>query len=206
MNWGRRIILLASVLALGAVVPAAPALAETPTLAATCGVDIVTDGVRAPRITVDGSFQLAGSASASVRVGEQVVASGFQFRVALDWAVLGPELTSRGVTRFDNGSMLAAWLDWVENGVQDWPIALDRYTEYPDIAGFPVEQLGTGISTAPLDLELRAPVAPGVVELSNYGDVYVDLHKYTSPQVAVTARCVPVAGQDQRYGQVTVLP
>lgn len=201
MNWRQRIGLLASVVVLGSAVPATPALAATTTFVASCEVDITTDGVAAPPITVRGGFQLTGSPSPTVRVGEPVVATGFQARLLLDWNRLAPEMASRGVTHL-SGGLLAAWFDWVENGVADWPVPLAG--EYPT---FPVEQLATGISTVPQDRELRAPAAPGTVQLSNYGDFYVDLHKYDSPQVTVIVHCSPLFDwQNPRYGEVTVLP
>lgn len=201
MNWRRRTALLASVVVLGSVVPAAPASAATTTFVANCEVDITTDGVEAPPITMMGGFQLTGSPSPTVRVGQQVVATDFQARLLLDWNKLGPEMASRGVTHL-SGNLLAAWFDWVENGVPDWPVPLSGQYQT-----FPVEQLASGISTVPQDLELRAPVAPGTVQLSNYGDFYVDLHKYDSPQVTVIVHCSPLFDwQNPRYGEVTVLP
>lgn len=196
----RRVAVLVCVLVLGFGALTAPVSAETRTLAASCAVDIFTDGVAAPRFSVAGSFQLTGSAPASVHVDEPIVFTGVQLRLALDWEVLRPELESRGVTEL-SGWLLRSWFSRVQDGVDDWPVPIEG-----DFTTFPVERFGSGIATVAQDRELLPAVEPGAIEWANYGDVYVAFRKYDSPQVAVHVHCVPDAGQDHRYGTTTVLP
>lgn len=192
---------------LGAIVTAmsvvaAPAGAATGDLAASCEIQLRTNGGPYSTLTVRGGYRLLGSLPATSPSTAPLTADGWGISVRLDLDVLGPELARRGVTRFDQGIVSAAYLSVHHNGVEDWP-------QKPggDLGrDIPVDRFATGV-TGPVSNERVYPgddAIPGHWRFASYGDLWLSFHKSSDPQTYMGVHCTADPGQDLFWGETVV--
>lgn len=199
----RRIIAVFGALVM-AVAVGSPAGAATGDLAASCEVKLYTAGTLDGTFTVRGSYRLLGSLPATSPKTAPLTADDWGVSVRLDTDVLGPELAQRGVTVFDAGSVLAAYLSVHQDGVEDWPqkpqTVLGR-----DIA---VAQLATGVTSQIADAQVYPgdDAIPGRWRFGSYGDIWLAFHKFSGTQVYLSVHCTADPGQDLFYGETVVNP
>jgi hypothetical protein len=199
----RRMIAVLGALVM-AVAVVSPAGAATGEIASSCEVKFTTAGKPDGTFTVRGSYRLLGSLPATSEKTAPLTADDWGVSTRLDLDVLGPELAKRGVTRFDQGMVLAAYLSVHHNGVEDWP--QKPLTDLGhDIA---VAQLATGITSKIADTEVYPgdDAVPGHWRFASYGDIWLSFHKFTDPQVYMSVHCIADAGQDLFYGETVVNP
>ncbi|GGU79643.1 hypothetical protein [Lentzea flava] len=189
--------------ALGALVAAmavvTPAGAATGDLASSCEIKLYTAGRLDGTFTVRGSYRLLGSLPAASPASAPLTADDWGLSVRLD---LGDELAKRGVTKFDQGMVSAAYLSVQHDGVEDWPqkplTDLGR-----DIAA---DQFATGVTSKIADAQVYPDAVPGHWRFASAGDIWLSFHKYSNTQVAMYVHCTADPGQDLFYAETTVNP
>jgi hypothetical protein len=193
---------------LGALVTAlavtSPAGAATGDLASSCEVKLSTAGTLDGTFTVRGSYRLLGSLPATSPKTAPLTADDWGLSARLDMDVLGPELAKRGVTRFDQGMVLAAALSVHHDGVEDWP--QKPLTDLGhDIA---VDQLATGVTSKIADARVYPgdDAVPGHWRFGSYGDIWLSFQKFSGTQVRLAVHCTADPGQDLFYGETVVNP
>ncbi|MFD9700491.1 hypothetical protein [Lentzea sp. NPDC059081] len=188
------------VLAVSAV--GGPAGAATGDISASCEVKLYSGGVLATTLTVPGGYRLLGTIPATSPTTAPLTARGWAVSIRMDLDVLGPELAARGVTAFDQAYTNSAHLAVSQDGVEDWPQNVDAQIG----RGFPVSQLGTGVTGPASDKQIYpgASALPGTWRFSSYGDISLSFHDFHGAQTYLSVRCVADPGQDLFWGETVV--